>query len=116
VRERWRKPAVPLSIEPIHQAFYLPDGRVLGGARIAWSEEDISRMRAGYVCVNCLEPHEHAWPERCSFCKFPIRSEQASYFAKEYGGEERLYSGVDLDEERESLHERAAKAKEEEQR
>jgi hypothetical protein len=111
--ERWRRPVVPLDIsEQPDQGFWLPDGRRLGGATFALKPEDISRMRAGYVCAKCFEPFERAWPERCNFCGAPVRTEQAAYFAREYGGEERLHQGVDLNEELGTLEERARKEEE----
>ena len=115
--ERWRRPVVPLDIsDQPDQGIWLPDGRTLGGVTFALAPTDIDRMRAGYVCAKCFEPFERAWPERCSFCGVAVRTEQAAYFAREYGGEERLYAGVDMDEELGMLEERARKAKEEEKR
>lgn len=83
--ERWRKPVVPLDVDNSpDQGIWLPDGRVQGEALLTLKPEDIERMRAGYICAKCLEVFEHAWPERCHVCGAPIRTEQASYFAREF--------------------------------
>ena len=109
--ERWRNWEPPLRIEPLEQGIWLPDGRVLGESEIAWSDEQIERFRAGYRCVNCLEPQERAWPERCPLCGYPIRTEQASFFAREYGGEIEL-KRRDWSEELDGLEERRRKEEE----
>jgi hypothetical protein len=111
--ERWRRPVIPIEIDPGHaEGIWLPDGRVLGSARLLLDGDDVDRMRAGFVCMKCLEPFERSWPERCRVCGFYVRREQAAYFAREYGGIERVYRGLDLSEERERVHEEAAKAEE----
>jgi hypothetical protein len=105
--ERWRQPVVPLEVRTTEsQGLVLPDGRIHREAALDLRADDVDRMRAGYVCAKCLEPFEQAWPERCHVCGAPIRTEQAAYFAREYGGEERLGSRVSLVEELEQLPER----------
>jgi hypothetical protein len=108
--ERWRRPVVPLAIEQqSDQGLWLPDGRVLGGVSLTLASGDVERVRAGYVCAKCLEPFEQAWPERCHVCGAPVRREQASFFAREYGGEQRLGPSVALADEIERLPEERAK-------
>lgn len=112
--ERWRKPVVPLAVETHDsEGILLPDGRVHRQAVLALRPEDIDRMRAGYVCVKCLEPFEQAWPERCPVCGAPIRREQAAYFARELGEAMQLGSSVSLADELDALPERVAKEREE---
>lgn len=110
MRERWRKPAEVLDVEQLHQGIWLPDGRVQGAVRITFSEETVERMRAGYMCVKCLEPLEHAWPEKCPVCGCPIRTKQAEYFAQEFGGETHIGPTAPLDDG--GIEERLAKEKE----
>lgn len=110
--ERWRRPAEVLAIEEEEQGIWLPDGRVQGAVRLIVSEDTLERMRSGYLCLKCLEPFEHAWPERCHVCGAPVRDKQAEYFAKEFGGEEQLGgTAYDID----GIHERAERAQREEQ-
>jgi hypothetical protein len=110
--ERWRQWQSPLAIEPADQGILLPDGRLLAHPQIAWPEETIERFRAGYKCVNCLEPQEHAWPERCSLCGYPMRTEQTRFFAHEFGGEIEVGSTRDWEEELDGLEERRRKEEE----
>lgn len=107
--ERWRKPAIPLAIDLHEQeAIVLPDGREFVRPIFDWPPEVIERMRAGYVCVKCMEPHEQAWPERCRLCGAPMRTRQAEYFAREFGGVQLLGPRTTLAEEIEQLPERHA--------
>lgn len=104
--ERWRKPVIPLSLEPVDQVITLPDGREFVMYAPALSAEDIERARQGYVCLKCLEVFERPWPEKCHVCGAPIRAEQVAYLAREFGGEVRLGPSTTLEEELAQLPER----------
>lgn len=110
--ERWRKPVVPLAIEPADQGVWLPDGRKLASVQLTLSPLDIDRMRTGFVCAKCLEPFPEAWPERCHVCGAPIRTKQAEYFAREFAGEVDLGPKTSLEEEIAGLEERRRKEEE----
>ena len=113
--ERWRKPVIPLELEQhSSQGIWLPDGRVHGDVVMTLESSDVDRVRAGFVCMKCLEPFEQAWPLRCPVCGAPVREKQADYFAREYGGIERLGPTTSLEEERGRIEE--YRRKEEEQR
>lgn len=103
--ERWRKPAIPLAVEPVHQQRELPDGRRIDVHAPVLPVSDVERARLGYLCLKCLEPFEQAWPERCPVCGAPIRTEQAAFFAREYGGVVRLGPSTTLEEELARLRE-----------
>jgi len=109
VGERWRQWTPPLLIEeaPVETALWKP-GRPLVEPLITWPIEVIERMRAGYQCVNCLEPQEHSWPEACSLCHFPMRTKQAELFARQYAGE-RMLDARNWEEELDGLEERRRK-------
>ena len=111
--ERWRKWVPPLLVEEVFddQVVWLPGGRMVTAPRFTWPPEQIERFRAGYRCINCLEPQEHAWPERCSLCRYPMRSRQAEFFAREFGGE-KLLARRDWAEELGGLDERRRKEEE----
>jgi hypothetical protein len=106
VSERWREPAIPIALEPVDQGIYLPDGRSLSVAAPVLKPADIERARLGYLCLKCLEPFEHAWPERCHVCGAPIRKEQAAYFAREFGGEVQLGPSTSIEDELAALREK----------
>jgi hypothetical protein len=101
-----------LKIEQLHQALWLPDGRAQGEIQLTLRQQDIDRMRLGYVCAKCMEPHETAWPVRCRVCGAPMRTEQAAYFAREFGGVEPVSARPGWDEELETLEERRRKEEE----
>lgn len=113
--ERWRKPVVPIAIEPHEkEILVLPDGRSHRQAMLALVPEDIDRLRAGFVCLKCFEPFEQAWPERCHVCGAPVRREQARFFASEMASSPmQIGPRTTLEEERAGLAERAAKEREE---
>lgn len=105
--ERWARPARVLDIRHSpNQGIWLPDGRVHGEVEITFDAETIERMRAGYLCVKCLEPFEQAWPVRCNTCGAPIRDKQAEYFAREFGGAEHLGPRTSMQDEIDGIHDR----------
>lgn len=52
------------------------------------TDEDVHRVKTGYVCVYCLEPFQEAWPEKCNVCSFPVRARQAEWFSNSYNGKD----------------------------
>ena len=115
--ERWRQPVVPLEINPAQdQGLWLPDGRVHGEVQLTLSQEDVERMRAGYVCAKCLEPFERPWPIRCSVCGVAVRRDQAAYFAREFGGVNELGPSTSIADELEALDEYRRKEEERERK
>jgi len=103
---RWRRPAVVLNIEQApDQAIWLPDGRVQGQVILNLAYETVERIRSGYMCVKCLEPFPIAWPKLCPVCGCRVRTEQAAYFAREFGGEQHLGPSTSIDDEVERMHE-----------
>jgi hypothetical protein len=98
--DRWAKPVVPLAVEEVGKSL------VYGGHRWDFSQfvlehDDVERIRLGYVCIHCLEPHEKPYVWRCSVCKFPIRYVQDKVFERFYEGEEKVGPSVTLAEEME---------------
>jgi hypothetical protein len=108
--ERWRKAVVPLAIaEHEHESIWLPDGRQQRQSILTLTEDDVERMRLGYVCMKCLEPFEIAWPERCHVCGAPVRTKQAEFFALEHDPHIVDLRPTDWSDEIESLDERVRK-------
>lgn len=85
----------------------LPDGREFLDANIALHEEDVERIRTGYVCIRCLEPQTQPFPEVCEsalpngqrWCGFPIREKQMSEFVAMYKGTVKIGSSVNIADE-----------------
>lgn len=107
--ERWRRPLKVLDLEPGREIMLDSDGRLRRSVKIVYDEESLERIRQGYACARCLEVFEVPWPLRCPTCKAPVGGRQAAYFEREVGADEWLGPKTTLEEERESLPERAEK-------
>lgn len=109
--ERWRQPVIPKAVEETPSA-YSSDGH---GWRkhLNWtlSPEDFARVKAGYVCVNCMEPHERPFPEKCIVCGFAMRKEQAAMVDWEYEGEKHLGPSTTMRQELDKLAEEKERLK-----
>jgi len=93
--ERWRKPVIPIAIEEepsqvvtIDIATGEQERRIYRDYQLVLSDEDVERLRQGYVCINCQEPFEKPFPVTCSLCGFAVREEQPLVFARSYRGSE----------------------------
>lgn len=96
--ERWRKPVIPEGLE--ERGHLLQVGEFFFEIPVYYlREDDLERVRLGYVCLKCLEPHEVPFPERCSNDNFPMRELQPILFEKLYVGEVKLGPQTTLQEE-----------------
>ena len=84
--ERWRRGMTAVAVEDHHERRVIVGDRVFQDADVTFTEEQYARMVHGYVCCRCYEPHDHPFPEECSLCGFPIRSEQARSMEHEFEG------------------------------
>lgn len=85
-----KAPVKALAVEEMDAVIIKENGEVHQALEWTFSPEDVGRIRAGYVCVQCFEPHEEAYPVRCSVCKFPMKERQAEVFAAYFVGNKRL--------------------------
>jgi len=69
-------------------------------ALIALEEFDMGRLKAGYVCVNCLEDLDTAYPDACPVCRYPMATKQAERVAKEFVGDVKIGPSTTLEDER----------------
>lgn len=100
------KPVIPIAVEEDEDHIQLhSDGTWRSSPRIILSEEDVGRMRAGYVCAKCWEPHRVAFPRVCSVCKFPMADRQGEYLAKAYQGNVRMGPSSSLEDELAAIEE-----------
>jgi len=83
----------------------MPDGRVMQKTVFGLTQEQVDKIRAGYICVKCLEDYTSPFPDECSVCKFPMRDQQAAEFAKDYRGEIKFGPSTTLDDERGIMNE-----------
>lgn len=88
IGQRWRKPSTPFAVRDSELATGTT-GRPQLDYEARWSPEDIERRKQGYVCIECWEPHETPFPERCQLCGFPMRAKQLEQFEKQFKGVER---------------------------
>lgn len=70
-------------------------GRTQRHARITLNAETLGAMKAGMICLRCLEPQDTAFPEVCQSppemaCSYPIAEHQLRDIAVEYEGEQTL--------------------------
>ena len=95
-----RKPVIPLGIEEDPDYDQLTfNGEIRPAPRIILHEDDIGRMKAGYVCAKCWEAHDTPFPKACSVCKFPMSDRQAEFMAKAYTGNVRMGPTTSLEDE-----------------
>jgi len=77
----------------------MPDGRRMQRTVFALTEEQVERIRVGYICIKCLEAHDSPFPDACAVCKFPMREHQAEEFAKDFRGDIAFGPSTTIDEE-----------------
>lgn len=69
------------------------------------NREDWERIRAGYVCIQCYEPHETPFPPVCPVCGLTAQ-DQHDRIPVEHAGETWLGSHQSLADELEELAEK----------
>lgn len=77
----------------------LPDGRNIATPLFGLTEEQVERIRQGYICIKCLEAYDSAFPDECSVCHFPMKTKQIEEFGKTYRGEIAFGPSTTLEEE-----------------
>lgn len=73
--ERWRKPVRFLVVGPAEGTMTVGD-RKYHETELAVGEEDWERIRTGYVCPQCMEPHERPFPKQCGVCGLARNAQQ----------------------------------------
>lgn len=94
------RPVIPLAVE--NDEGYVEirsDGSVRRAARIILEPDDVGRMRAGYVCARCWEPHATPFPKECRLCGFPMSDKQSEFLSKAYQGSVRVGPSTSLADE-----------------
>lgn len=100
------RPVTILAVEedPDH-LLVMSNGYARSSFHVVLDPDDVGRMKAGYVCAICFEPHEQAWPEECNACRFPMKHRQAEYLAKAYKGNTRIGPSTSMADELGALEE-----------
>lgn len=101
-----RAPVIPLAVELDTENVVINSaGEVRQDYRVILKEEDVGRMKAGYVCARCLETQERPFPKQCWICKFPMSDRQSEFIAKAYQGSVRVGPSTSLADELAALDE-----------
>ena len=88
MNERWRRPLAVTAVEPDPAGTFTAGDRVYSNADVTLADEgEYQRLREGYVCANCLEPHEIPFPTACTLCGFPMQDEQSERLQQAFKGE-----------------------------
>ena len=97
--ERWRQPVKVHKVEEDSNSADMIAGEWHRGARWTLDAEGVARIRAGYVCVMCLEPHESPFPDACSLCGYAMKARQTKDMEVEFAGSEHVGPATTLSDE-----------------
>ena len=86
-------------IEDTEHTMILYDGREVSPVIKVVPEEEFPAMRAGYICAQCIEELDRAFPENCPVCNFPMRDHQAEYLGRMYVGNRQIGPSTTLADE-----------------
>ena len=94
------------------EILYYNDGRPPQvAATVALEDpEDMDRMKAGYVCAQCFEDLDTAFPDECPVCGFHMRDEQAEFIAKRFVGDVWVGPSTSIEDEQAIMQEMRARA------
>jgi hypothetical protein len=87
--QRWKKPVTALAVDDTFEWATSDLGRATLDYKARFSPEQIERFRLGYICLECWEPHESPFPEKCILCGYEMRARQNEDFARKFQGVER---------------------------
>lgn len=107
--ERWRKPVKLVGIESSLDTMTIGD-RVYRDYEYIINREDWDRIRTGYVCIQCFEPHETPFPERCPVCG-TTAEQQRERIPAEFAGDTWVGPHESYEDELDALDEKNERAK-----
>lgn len=86
-RPRWMAPLNAVDVEDHPERLVvMADGEVRRDVNVVFTEDTFKRLYQGYLCAECYEPHDTAFPERCKLCGFRMRAEQPAKVESEFEG------------------------------
>lgn len=65
------------------------NGNVSLGINWVLSPDEFEQVRQGYRCLQCMEPLQPAFPEKCPLCSYEVRSRQTIDLMRDHRGEHR---------------------------
>jgi len=103
------RPVIPVSVELSEdELIFFEDGRPpRSPVLMTFSEYDVGRMQAGYICLRCYEDLDTPFPDVCPIpeCGYHMARDQAEAFAKEFKGTVHVGPSTSLAEERAIMNE-----------
>jgi hypothetical protein len=75
-----------------------PTGRLQRNAVLNMESETFKAIKAGHICLRCLEPQPEAFPDQCDLCGYPMRERQTLDIAMEFRGEGHVGPGAPIAE------------------
>lgn len=94
-------------VEPDPDVIVVQNGQASQGLKMTVPDEVVEQIRQGYQCVECLEPLDTAFPEKCPLCFFPIKERQLEVFERVFKGHQPgARTGADWEAEADRIEER----------
>lgn len=101
-----RAPVIPIGVEvDADNLVIMSNGEMRHDYRVILSDEDVGRMKAGYVCAKCMDVQDTPFPKACGTCGFPMSDRQSQFMAKAYQGTIRVGPQSTLDTEMAAMEE-----------
>ena len=113
------RPVIPVAVdESTDELVFFEDGRPpRSPVRVTLNEFDMGRLRAGYICLQCKEDLDVAFPDESPICPYAMAERQPEDFALQFKGTIHVGPSTSLEEEREIMqYLRAKEARERELR
>lgn len=87
--ERWRQPIIPVKVEHDTEAYDVKaTGEVMRAIKWTLTSDQLSRIRQGYACLNCLEPFETSRRlGPCPTCQYDLAGTVYDLELNDRGGE-----------------------------
>lgn len=75
---------------PNDQLVHLGGDRWVRDADPIFDDETVELIRTGYMCIDCFQRYEHAFPDNCPFpvCDNKPRTEQSMKFLQRFKGKD----------------------------
>jgi len=108
------RPVIPVKVmeSTDELVFYEDDRAPRSPVHMVLSEFDVGRLAAGYICLQCKEDLDVAFPDECPVCHYRMAERQAEDFAKQFKGTTHLGPSTTIADERmimDELREREAR-------
>jgi hypothetical protein len=96
---------IPVGIEEsTDELVFFEDGRPpRSPVHVMLSEFDMGRLRAGYICLQCKEDLDTAFPDECPVCHYRMAARQAEDFATQFKGTTHVGPSTTIEEEKEIM-------------